>query len=324
MKIKTFFLIVCAIALFFTGCEKDELFLPETENSPELKGAKIGWLPIEAHNAYVVVTDYMVVDFPVPGSPFPAQGICYGNLTYLEELQAEKSIWYTTNVEPDSENPGFLLWSQAGDWCAANGDLLHWTIITSVEMGAGKVSGRAEFDGGTGQFKHAKGYIDLKGHVDPVHPTSQFIIDEGVGVISQLKDEKLTKDYIPFKGDLKIWIKEGSVVEDGPDRSQVMLGTGNLTHLGKTTFCANENVSMVTWTGVEEVTFTAANGDKLNALLTNVINANDFPILLIEGEGYFTGGTGRFENAEGTLHYQATFNVDDNKGEKSFTGKIKW
>lgn len=139
-----------------------------------------------------------------------------------------------------------------------------------------------------------------------------------------LKSAQSKMVYVPFKGDLKIWIKEGSVVEDGPDRTQVMLGTGNLTHLGKTTFCANENVSMATWTGVEEVTFTAANGDKLDAHLTNVINPAGYPLLLIEGEGFFTGGTGRFKNAEGTLHYHATFHVENNKGEKYFTGKIKW
>jgi hypothetical protein len=320
MKIKTFFLIVCALALFFTGCEKNEFFTDSADNAA-LKSSEIKWVPIEAHDAYVVVTDFLD-DVPVPGNQFPAAGICYGNMTHLGKLQAEKSIWYTTNLEPDTENPGFLLWSQTGDWCAANGDLLHWTIVTSVEMGAGKVSGRAEFDGGTGRFKNAKGYIDLKGHVDPDHPTSQFIIDEGVGMISNLKNEKLARDYVPFKGDFKIWIE--SFVEDGPNRTQIMVGTGNLTHLGKTDFYADENVSMESWTGEEEVTFTAANGDKLKANLTNVIDASEFPLLIIEGTGSFTGGTGRFENAEGNLNYHATFNVDENKGEKFFTGEIKW
>ena len=148
--------------------------------------------------------------------------------------------------------------------------------------------------------------------------TDEFMPDEDL----QLKKAQSQMAYVPFKGDLKIWIE--SFEEVGPDRIQVMVGAGNLTHLGKTTFFANENVSMATWTGVEEVTFTAANGDKLFAFFTNVINTVGFPLLLIEGEGYFTGGTGRFKNAEGTLHYHATFHVDDNKGEKFFTGEIKW
>ena len=148
--------------------------------------------------------------------------------------------------------------------------------------------------------------------------TDELIADEDL----QLKSAQSQMVYVPFKGDLKIWIE--SFEQVGPDRTQVMVGTGNLTHLGKSTFCANENVSMATWTGVEEVTFTAANGDKLFAFLTNVINPEGYPLLVIEGEGYFTGGTGRFKNAEGTLHYHATFHVENNKGEKFFTGEIKW
>ena len=322
MKTKTFFLIVCTIALFFTGCEKNEFFTDSADNAA-LKSSEIKWVPIEAHDAYVVVTNFLD-DVPVPGNQFPAAGICYGNMTHLGKLQGEKSIWYTTNIEPDMENLGFLLWSQAGDWCAANGDLLHWTIVTSVEMGAGKVSGRAELDGGTGRFKNAKGYIDLKGHVDPDHPTSQFIIDEGVGMISNLKNEKLARDYVPFKGDFKIWLDLESITPTENGRTQTMLGTGNLTHLGKTDFYADEDINMVEWTGTEEVTFTAANGDKLKAHLTNVIDPSEYPLLIIDGTGAFNGGTGRFENAAGTLNYHATFNVDENKGEKSFTGEIKW
>jgi hypothetical protein len=181
MKLKTFFLIVCAFALFFTGCEKDDFFT-ETADNAVLKKAMVKEVPIKAIDAYVVVTDFF--------NDFPSQGICGGNMTHLGKLQADKSIWYTTNVEPDSENPGFLLWSQEGDWCAANGDLLHWTIITSVEMGAGKVSGRAIFDGGTGRFKNATGHFDLNGHVDPDNPTTRFIVDSGVGMISNVGNGK--------------------------------------------------------------------------------------------------------------------------------------
>ena len=188
MKIKTFLLIVCAIALFFTGCEKDEFYTETTDNAA-LKKAVVKEVPIKMVVGYVVVTDFWP-DFPIPGNQFPAMGLSYGTMTHLGKLHAEKSIWYTTGVAPDPVNPGILLWSQEGDWCAANGDLLHWTIVTNVEMGSDKVSGTAIFDGGTGRFENATGHFDLKGHVDPDNPTSRFIVDEGVGMISTIGSSK--------------------------------------------------------------------------------------------------------------------------------------
>jgi hypothetical protein len=189
MKIKTFFLIVCAFALFFTGCEKDEVFT-ETADNAVLKKAVVKEVPIKLiGNGYVTVTEVWE-DFLGPDMDFPAEGISYGIMTHLGKLQAEKSIWYTTSVAPDPAIEGFLIWSQEGDWCAANGDMLHWIIVGSLEMGAGKVSGRAIFDGGTGRFKKATGYFDLNGHVDPENPTTRFIVDSGVGMISNVGSGK--------------------------------------------------------------------------------------------------------------------------------------
>lgn len=189
MKTKTFFLIVCALALFFTGCEKDEFFTEPLDNAV-LKSAMNKELPIKLiGNGYVTVTEVWE-DFLGPDMDFPAEGISYGIMTHLGKLQAEKSIWTTIGVAPDPENEGFLIWSQEGDWCAANGDMLHWTIVGSLEMGAGKVSGRAIFDGGTGRFENATGYFDLNGHVDPDNPTTRFIVDEGVGMISNVGNGK--------------------------------------------------------------------------------------------------------------------------------------
>ena len=181
MKIKTFFLIVCAFALFFTGCEKDDLFT-ETADNAVLKSSEVKWIPIVAHDAYVVVTNYY--------QDFPSQGICGGIMTHLGKLQAEKSIWYTSGeVSPDPENPGFLIWPQAGDWCAANGDLLHWTIETHLDPANFTVYGTAIFDGGTGRFEKAIGEFNLRGHVD-LEDLTRFIVDEGVGVISNVGSSK--------------------------------------------------------------------------------------------------------------------------------------
>ncbi len=190
MKIKTFLIFVCAAALFFSGCQKDDAFFTETEDTASLKSAKVQMVPINLiDNGYVTVTAVWE-DFLGPEMDFPAEGISYGNMTHLGKLQADKSIWHTTGVAPDPANEGFLIWSQEGDWCAANGDMLHWTIVGSLEIGAGNVSGRAEFDGGTGRFKNATGYFDLNGHVDPDNPTTRFIVDSGIGMISNVGSGK--------------------------------------------------------------------------------------------------------------------------------------
>jgi hypothetical protein len=189
MKTKTFFLIVCAIALFFSGCQKDEFFTEPADHAV-LKKAVVKELPIKLiGSGYVTVNDFAYVE--ALGDYFPSVGISDGIMTHLGKLKAEKSIWYTTSVAPDLENKGFLIWSQEGDWCAANGDMLHWKLIDgSLDMINKKVSGRAIFDGGTGRFKNATGYFDLNGHVDPDNPTTGFIVDSGVGMISNVGNGK--------------------------------------------------------------------------------------------------------------------------------------
>jgi hypothetical protein len=137
---------------------------------------------IEGHDGYVVVTEY--------NENFPSKGICGGNITPLGKLQADKSIWHTVKVEPDSVNPEILNWLQEGDWCAENEDLLHWSIVTKVDQANQKVSGRTIFKGGTGQFKNAEGYMDLSGHPDPKDPASRFVVEMGVGEIFNVENSK--------------------------------------------------------------------------------------------------------------------------------------
>jgi hypothetical protein len=139
-------------------------------------------MKIEGHDGFAVVTEY--------NGNFPSKGICGGNITPLGKLQADKSIWHTVKVEPDSVDPAILNWLQEGDWCAENGDLLHWSIETKMDQINQKVSGRTIFKGGTGQFKNAEGYIDLSGHPDPEDPTSRFIVEKGVGEIFNVESGK--------------------------------------------------------------------------------------------------------------------------------------
>ena len=179
MKIKTFLLIICALALFFSGCQKDDTIFTETADNAVLKSAVVNEVPIKMVVGYSVSTHFNENDFPM-------QGICGGIITHLGKLQAEKSIWYTMNVVvPNPDTPWILIWTQEGDFCAANGDLLHWTVDTDVDMLNQTVSGTTYFNGGTGRFKNAEGYFNLKGHPDPDDAT-RFIVDEGVGIISNV------------------------------------------------------------------------------------------------------------------------------------------
>jgi hypothetical protein len=187
MKIKSFFLIVCAFALFFTGCEKDEFFT-ETADNAVLKKAVVKELPIKLiGSGYATATDFAYVE--ALGDYFPSEGISGGIMTHLGKTQADKSVWHTVSVVPDPDNFGILLWIQEGDWCAANGDLLHWILDGVLDKPNQSVRGKAIFDGGTGRFKNATGYFDLNGHVDPDDPT-RFIVDSGVGMISNVGNGK--------------------------------------------------------------------------------------------------------------------------------------
>lgn len=129
---------------------------------------------------------------------------------------------------------------------------------------------------------------------------------------------------VPFKAEFDIWSvffeENGSVIH------QDFSGTGNATHLGKTTIYADEiiNIAVSPWTDEVSYTLTAANGDTLYFEYTSEITETGFPFLTAVGSGYFNGGTGRFENASGTANFTATFHVYDNIGHSVFTGNIMY
>ena len=61
------------------------------------------------------------------------------------------------------------------------GQLLQkWTRLTK------RLEVEPFFKGGTGQFKNAEGYMDLSGHPDPKEPTSRFVVEKGLGEISNI------------------------------------------------------------------------------------------------------------------------------------------
>ena len=82
-------------------------------------------------------------------------------------------------------------------------------------------------------------------------------------------------------------------------------GTGQLSHLGKTTFAA---VSTTTgpascqggFVATEQDTFTAANGDKLFITANETACPTSTTSFQLTGPLTITGGTGRFEHASGS------------------------
>ena len=110
----------------------------------------------------------------------------------------------------------------------------------------------------------------------------------------------------PFKANFSVWrlhpMGEGEAC-DGSSNRETMVGSGNITHLGKIstfmTFCVNSTFG---YSFTEPGYFMAANGDML------YIDVPDGQIIGPVMDGYqahfndtiyFTGGTGRFEGASG-------------------------
>jgi len=93
-----------------------------------------------------------------------------------------------------------------------------------------------------------------------------------------------------------IFDNNGNLVGVEPTGSGTATHLGLFTNTGKVTFTqdpSNSNILIPTGEGV----FTAANGDKLNFIITG--GALDKTTGIGTGDFEFTGGTGRFANATG-------------------------
>lgn len=143
--------------------------------------------------------------------------------------------------------------------------------------------------------------------------------------ISVLKKAK--NHAVPFNAR---FAQEQTVFEEGPPVYVEMEGLGNASHLGKTNIWVGQ-----LWGGIfpnlegeAEVVFTAANGDKLKAYLYafNTIELGEMgPVFAtITGSGYFTGGTGRFENASGTYDMTGDFDFLTGESNAFYFGEINY
>ena len=98
-------------------------------------------------------------------------------------------------------------------------------------------------------------------------------------------------------------------------------GECNLKHLGRTTLHAIQIINVVTGDFTNSTTYTAANGDVLNA--TIVGTSSPPPDVVFQGTETYVGGTGRFEGATGSSEFEGTATVDliTGTGTGEFTSK---
>ena len=93
---------------------------------------------------------------------------------------------------------------------------------------------------------------------------------------------------------------------------QVITGTCQFSHLGRTNMRLLQHVSLATGAASGAVTFTAANGDALT-VTESTSSADIGPMRKsFTGTAVITGGTGRFANATGRLDLAGTLTFDQN------------
>jgi hypothetical protein len=133
------------------------------------------------------------------------------------------------------------------------------------------------------------------------------------------------KHPVPFKGALHGSYTTTPVPPFPPQFIDVQLAvTGNATHLGRfTAVCPHRvNVSTVPSTAVGTWTFTAANGDTLQADFTGQGTQVAPGLLYVVEMGTITGGTGRFAGASGKFVMQRLLDQVNLKTVGFFNGTI--
>lgn len=167
--------------------------------------------------------------------------------------------------------------------------------------------------------------------------TSCSLSDNESDLLNSMEDTELksakTDKYLPFKGALDITIDLPSI-KMLPPKYQELNGQGNLTHLGISSLLIEQLWWLAegvpgavprTGNGKGDITLTAANGDLLYATYNNAVAQHETETFVwVTFTAYFDGGTGRFENAEGSFEWYATFNPVLNKGKTTLSGIIRY
>ena len=108
----------------------------------------------------------------------------------------------------------------------------------------------------------------------------------------------------------------------------MLVGIGNLSHLGKSAVVATDCITQVYGDFVilhGSLTVTAANGDKLNATYAGRFVPASATVVQTQDVTYsITGGTGRFEGARGSGRMDGSENLMTHQGTLSVSGTISY
>lgn len=145
----------------------------------------------------------------------------------------------------------------------------------------------------------------------PTSPTSPAASSSHVGAAAAGQ----AGSALPFNGTL-----QASEAVDG--NLHHLVGSGNGTHVGQFSYAAEIAVDEATGDGTGTVTWTAANGDTIDARTAGaIVDASDSSITIRETQT-ITGGSGRFRNASGTIVVTRTLDFATGSTNGAYTGSI--
>jgi hypothetical protein len=148
----------------------------------------------------------------------------------------------------------------------------------------------------------------------PVSPAGPSTVATGSLSLSSTS----ARSVVPFRGSL-----EGTQTVTPLEPPLLLVqgqATGTATHLGRFTLQFPHTVNLATASGEGTYTFTAANGDTLEADVTGAAQVG--PITSIVEDAVITGGTGRFAGATGTFSVRRLFDSSNGTTTGSFEGTI--
>jgi len=164
------FLITLSLSFLITGCDLNNPLNSDSENEAELKSTELKMVPIKGKMESNVTESL---------NGIPVFGTLAGNISHLGKLMTDKSVWYTISVQMD-EQTWTISWEMFGAVCAADGDLLKYTLSGTFSIPDNKISGQADFNGGTGRFSQARGFMKFTGYADdPMNITKMTMQMDG-------------------------------------------------------------------------------------------------------------------------------------------------
>ena len=128
---------------------------------------------------------------------------------------------------------------------------------------------------------------------------------------------------LPFHGNVEA--SQTAVYPAGTNTAIVhSTGAGTATHLGRFTLVSDLTLDLITLSGEEQVTLTAANGDAIIATVAaqGTPNPNGLTLSTVES-ATITGGTGRFAGARGSYVLERVIVHATGNSTGTFTGTIQ-